>query len=65
VRGALRSLGLAFDDDRTQWVLKQVQELSIEAKRVISTEELLDFYHRFSNTAKPLNQPLEMKYECA
>jgi len=65
VKGALRSLGLAFDDDRTQWVLKQVQELSIEAKRVISTEELLDFYHRFSDAAKPLNQPLEMKYDCA
>jgi len=65
VKGALRSLGLAFDDDQTQWVLKQVQELSIQAKRVISTEELLDFYHRFSNTAKPLNQPLEMKYDCA
>jgi len=65
VKGALRSLGLAFDDDQTQWVLKQVQELSMQAKRVISTEELLDFYHRFSNTAKPLNQPLEMKYDCA
>jgi len=65
VKGALRSLGLAFDDDRTQWVLKQVQELSIQAKRVISTEELLDFYHRFSDAPKPLNQPLEMNYDCA
>jgi len=65
VKGALRSLGLAFDDDRTQWVLKQVQELSMQAKRVISTEELLDFYYRFSNSEKPLNQPLEMKYDCA
>ncbi len=65
VKGALRSLGLAFDDDRTQWVLRQVQELSIQAKRVISTEELLDFYHGFSDAPKPLNQPLEMNYDCA
>jgi homocitrate synthase NifV len=65
VKGALRSLGLPSDDDRTQWVLTQVQERSNQAKRVISTEELLDFYHRFSDAAMPLNEPLEMNYDCA
>ncbi len=65
VKGALRSLGLASDDDLSQWVLTQVQERSIQAKRVISTEELVDFYHRFSDAPIPLNKPLEMNYDCA
>jgi homocitrate synthase NifV len=65
VKGALRSLGLAADDDRTQWVLARVQERSIKAKRAISTEELLDFYRRFSDAEKPINNPVEMKYDCA
>src|SRR6266702_1167572 len=43
VKGALRSLGLAADEDRTQWVLARVQERSIKTKRTVSTEELLDF----------------------
>jgi len=65
VKGALRSLGLAADEDRTQWVLARVQERSIKTKRTVSTEELLDFYRRFRDAPKPLGKPLEMKYDCA
>jgi homocitrate synthase NifV len=46
VKSALLALGFAAEEDRTQWVLAQVRERSIEAKRAVSTEELLNFYHR-------------------
>lgn len=46
VKSALLALGFAPEEDRTQWVLAQVRERSIEAKRAVSTEELLNFYHR-------------------
>ena len=65
VTGALQSLGLSADKDRTQWVLAQVQQRSMQTKRVIRTEELLDFYRRASDMARPMNSPLEMRYDCA
>jgi hypothetical protein len=37
----------------------------MQAKRVVSSEELLDFYRRASNTAISINTPMEMKYDCA
>ncbi len=46
VKSALFALGFAAEEDRTQWVLAQVRERSIEAKRAVNTEELLNFYHR-------------------
>ena len=46
VKSALLALGFAPEEDRTQWVLAQVRERSIQAKRAVSTEELLNFYHR-------------------
>ena len=55
VKSALFALGFAAEEDRTQWVLAQVRERSIEAKRAVSTEELLNFYHRVEpGTHNPL-----------
>jgi homocitrate synthase NifV len=65
VAGALRSLGLTADTGRTQWLLAKVHERSIQAKRAVSSEELLDFYHRTCDTAKPIPAPLEARYDCA
>ena len=48
IEGALQSLGLSTATARTQSVLTQVRMRSMLAKRVISTEELLDFYQRAS-----------------
>lgn len=65
VKSALRSLGLAADEDRCRWVLTQVQERAMQVKRTVSTEELLDFHRRFKTPAVPLNKSLEMSYDCA
>jgi homocitrate synthase NifV len=65
VAGALQSLGLVTDRDRTQSVLAQVRQRSMQAKRVVSSEELLDFYLRASDTTISMHTPLEMKYDCA
>ncbi len=46
VAGALQSLGLPSEALRTKSVLEQVKERSMEAKRVIRDDELLDFYRR-------------------
>lgn len=46
VKSALLALGFAPEEDRTQQVLVQVRERSMQAKRAVSTEELLDFYHQ-------------------
>lgn len=55
VKSALFALGFAAEEDRAQWVLAQVRERSIEAKRAVSTEELLNFYHRVEpGTHNPL-----------
>jgi homocitrate synthase NifV len=65
IAGALQSLGLSADKDRTQWVLAQVRQRSMQAKRVVSTDELLDFYRRASDGASSMHTPLEVKYDCA
>ena len=65
VAGVLQSLGLSSDKERTQRVLHQVQQRSMQAKRVVSQKELLDFYHRAGDRARSVNAPLEMKYDCA
>jgi len=65
VSGALQSLGLFTDKVRTQSVLAQVRQRSMQAKRVVSSEELLDFYRRASGTATSMHTPLEMNYDCA
>jgi len=65
VAGALQSLGLVTDRVRTQSVLDQVRQRSMQAKRVVSSEELLDFYRLASGTAISIHTPLEMKYDCA
>ena len=69
VTGVLQSLGLTADRDRTRSVLAQVHQLSMQAKRVVSREELLDFYHRSGDQTAPskarLSAPLEMRYDCA
>jgi homocitrate synthase NifV len=65
VAGALHSLGLSTDKIRTQSVLAQVRQRSMQAKRVVNSEELLDFYRRASNTAISMHTPLEMTNDCA
>ena len=65
VAGALQSLGLVTDRIPTQSVLDQVRRRSMQAKRVVSSEELLDFYRRASDHAISTHTPLEMKYDCA
>jgi homocitrate synthase NifV len=65
VAGALQSLGLATNRDRTQSVLAQVRQRAMQAKRVISSEELLDFYRRACDAAISMHTLLEMKYDCS
>jgi len=65
VAGALQSLGLVTDRVRTQSVLDQVRQRSMQAKRVVSSEELLDFYRRACDAAISIHTPLEMRYDCA
>jgi len=63
VAGALDALGLSADKARMKWVLTQVRQHSIQTKRVINREELLDFYRRSSETYAPASK--ETKYDCA
>jgi homocitrate synthase NifV len=65
VAGALQSLGLPTDRVRTQSVLDQVRQRSMLAKRVVSSEELLDFYRRASDASISVHTTLEMEYDCA
>jgi homocitrate synthase NifV len=65
VSAALRLLGLTADKERTQWLLAQIRQRSMQAKRVVSRQELLDFYHCASDIRVPMNAPLEMRYDCA
>jgi homocitrate synthase NifV len=65
IAGALQTLGLPTDKGRTQSVLAQVRQRSMQAKRVVSTDELLDFYRRATDGAISMNPPLEVKYDCA
>ena len=65
VAGALQSLGLTADKGRTQRLLAKVHERSSQAKRAVSADELLDFYHHTCDVAKPMPVPLETRYDCA
>jgi homocitrate synthase NifV len=65
VRDALQALGLFADTSRTKNVLEQVKERSIEAKRIIRNDELLDFYRRAGHMARPTSPHMEMRYDCA
>ena len=59
VTDALRSLGVSADKERVQWLLARVRQRSIEVKRNVSTDELLDLVHRAGSV------PMEMSYDCA
>lgn len=61
VAGALHSLGLAADEHQTRLLLAQIQERASQAKRVISTEELLEFYALVSDAADCQSAPMEMR----
>ena len=65
IEGALHSLGLSTDTARTQSVLTQVRLRSMLVKRVINTEELLDFYQRASHATRLIPSPQEMTHDCA
>lgn len=61
VAGALHSLGLVADEYQTGLLLTQIQERAIQTKRVISTEELLEFYSQISDMPDCHSAPLEMR----
>jgi homocitrate synthase NifV len=65
VASALKSLGLVTNKDCTRSVLALVRQRSMQAKRVVSSEELLDFYQSTSNSTISIHDSLEMKYDCA
>jgi homocitrate synthase NifV len=65
VADALQALGLTSDKSRTERVLIQVRERSMQAKRVIRTDELMDFYHHASDKERSTYTPKEMRYDCA
>ncbi|HEY1255400.1 MAG TPA: homocitrate synthase [Terracidiphilus sp.] len=65
VTDALRSHGLSADKESAQSVLAQVRQRSMQAKRVINTEELLEFYRRAGDGADPVDLPMEMRYDSA
>jgi homocitrate synthase NifV len=65
VAGALDALGLSADKARMKSVLSQVRQHSIDTKRVISREELLDFYSRSSDNTTYAPASKETKYDCA
>ncbi len=60
VTGALHSLGLAADKHQTRMVLARIQERSIEAKRAVSTEELVEFYSQANTPLAQQSSPAEM-----
>jgi len=65
ITDALHALGLPADRDRTQWVLARVRQRSMQAKRIVSTEELLHFYRCSGNRTSADNNPKEIHYDCA
>jgi homocitrate synthase NifV len=65
VTDALRSHGLIADESSAKSVLAQVRQRSMQAKRVVSTDELLGFYRSVSREIEPINSPMEMRYDCA
>jgi homocitrate synthase NifV len=65
ITDALRLLGLTADQDRTESVLAQVRQRSMQAKRVIRTDELLDFYQRACGSFESIKTDMEARYDCA
>jgi homocitrate synthase NifV len=65
ITDALHALGLPADRDRTQWVLAQVRQRSMQAKRIVSTEELLHFYRCSGDRTTAPNRSKEIRYDCA
>jgi homocitrate synthase NifV len=65
VTEALRSHGLIADRRSAQSVLEQVRQRSMQAKRVVNTEELMEFHRCASNANDPIDPSMEMRYECA
>lgn len=57
VAGALHSLGLSANELQMRLLLKQIQERSIQAKRVVSMDELLEFYVRLDDATNCKNSP--------
>jgi homocitrate synthase NifV len=57
VAGALHSLGLSANELQMRLLLKQIQERSMQAKRVVSMDELLEFYVRLDETTNCKNSP--------
>ena len=60
VAGALRSLGLTASELEMRLLLKQIQERAIQAKRTVSTEELLEFYIQMADATTLSMSPGEM-----
>jgi len=65
VTDALRTHGLNADKRSAQSVLAQVRKRSIQAKRVVNTEELLEFYRRSGYGANSRDFSMETRYDCA
>jgi homocitrate synthase NifV len=65
VANALRSLGLVSDRSRTEQILAQVRERSMQAKRVVRTDELVEFHRRAINSPCSTTIPKEVRYDCA
>jgi homocitrate synthase NifV len=60
VANALQSLGLTANELQMRVLLKQIQDRSIQAKRVVSTEELLEFYVQIADAANCISPPGRM-----
>ena len=61
VTGALHQLGLAADKHQTRRLLTRIQERSMQAKRAVSTEELLEFYTQANAPITQHGSPTEMR----
>jgi homocitrate synthase NifV len=60
VANALHSLGLSANEIEMRLLLKQIQERSIQAKRVVSLEELMEFYAQIADSASYQSSQGEM-----
>ncbi len=61
VTGALHTLGLAADKHQTRRLLTRIQERPMQAKRAVSTEELLEFYTQSNAPLTQHGSPTEMR----
>jgi homocitrate synthase NifV len=57
VAGALHSLGLSANELQMRLLLKQIQERSMQSKRVVSMDELLEFYVQLDEAKNCNNLP--------